>query len=165
MTRIHDGERGFKDHCLEGSSRRIPGTCAGCRTPRRSWPPMPRGRAGCRSSSAAARGITPRSRASWGPGLCHGAVVGDVFTSPSAIQVWRAIEALDGGAGVLLAFGNYSGDVMNFGLAAEQARAGRPARCGVRDSGPWAGSWTSVSHPLGCPMRRMSAPPSSRPCR
>ncbi|MFN8519187.1 MAG: dihydroxyacetone kinase subunit DhaK [Chloroflexota bacterium] len=58
-----------------------------------------------------------------GPGLCHGAVVGDVFTSPSATQAHRAIEALDGGAGVLLAFGNYSGDVMHFGLAAEQARA------------------------------------------
>ena len=58
-----------------------------------------------------------------GPGLCHGAVVGDVFTSPSATQAYRAIEALDGGAGVLLSFGNYSGDVMHFGLAAEQARA------------------------------------------
>ncbi len=58
-----------------------------------------------------------------GPGLCHGAVVGDVFTSPSAAQAFRTIEALDGGAGVLLAFGNYSGDVMHFGLAAEQARA------------------------------------------
>ncbi|MEZ4597776.1 MAG: dihydroxyacetone kinase family protein, partial [Chloroflexota bacterium] len=57
------------------------------------------------------------------PGLCHGAVVGDVFTSPSATQAYRAIEALDGGAGVILAFGNYSGDVMHFGLAAEQARA------------------------------------------
>ena len=38
-------------------------------------------------------------------------------------QAYRAIRALDGGAGVLLSFGNYSGDVMHFGLAAEQARA------------------------------------------
>lgn len=58
-----------------------------------------------------------------GPGLAHGAVIGDVFTSPSAEQVYRTARAADGGAGVLFSFGNYSGDVMHFGLAARRLHA------------------------------------------
>jgi len=52
-----------------------------------------------------------------GPGLADGAVVGDVFTSPSAEQAQRVGRHLDGGAGVVFSFGNYAGDTMNFGLA------------------------------------------------
>ncbi|WP_182045642.1 dihydroxyacetone kinase family protein [Curtobacterium sp. ME26] len=58
-----------------------------------------------------------------GPGLATGAVVGNVFTSPSAAQVWSVARAADQGRGVVLAFGNYAGDRMNFGLAAERLRA------------------------------------------
>lgn len=57
-----------------------------------------------------------------GAGLAHGAVVGDIFTSPSTEQVYRVGQALDGGAGVLFSFGNYAGDVMNFGAAQERLR-------------------------------------------
>ena len=57
-----------------------------------------------------------------GAGLAHGAVVGDIFTSPSTEQVYRVGRALDGGAGVLFSFGNYAGDVMNFGAAQERLR-------------------------------------------
>lgn len=57
-----------------------------------------------------------------GPGLAAGAVVGEVFTSPSAEQAHRVARAADGGAGVLFSFGNYAGDVMNFGLAQERLR-------------------------------------------
>ncbi|MGI9951895.1 dihydroxyacetone kinase family protein [Moorellaceae bacterium AZ2] len=57
-----------------------------------------------------------------GKGMAAGAVIGDVFTSPSAEQVYRCIKALDGGAGVLLCYGNYSGDVMNFGMAQARCR-------------------------------------------
>ena len=64
-----------------------------------------------------------------GPGLCHGAVVGEIFTSPSARAVTDLIEATDSGHGVVLLFGNYSGDVMHFGLAAQAARReGRDVR-------------------------------------
>lgn len=64
-----------------------------------------------------------------GHGLATGAVIGDIFTSPSAEQVYRCTKALDGGAGVLYSFGNYSGDVMNFGMAASRAEAaGIPTR-------------------------------------
>ncbi|HVX44286.1 MAG TPA: dihydroxyacetone kinase family protein [Mycobacteriales bacterium] len=58
-----------------------------------------------------------------GPGVADAAVVGDIFTSPSNEQAYRAAKALDGGAGVLFSFGNYAGDVMNFGAAEERVRA------------------------------------------
>lgn len=58
-----------------------------------------------------------------GPGLADAAVIGDIFTSPSAEQAYRTVKALDGGAGVLFSFGNYAGDVMNFGAAQDRARA------------------------------------------
>lgn len=54
-----------------------------------------------------------------GPGLCSGVAVGNVFSSPSMTQMEAAIRASDGGAGVLLLYGNYGGDVLNFDLAAE----------------------------------------------
>ncbi|MDT0211043.1 dihydroxyacetone kinase family protein [Curtobacterium sp. BRD11] len=58
-----------------------------------------------------------------GPGVATGAVVGNVFTSPSAAQVYSVAKAADQGRGVVLSFGNYAGDTMNFGLAAERLRA------------------------------------------
>ena len=58
-----------------------------------------------------------------GPGFADGAVVGNVFTSPSAADAASVSRAADGGAGVLLTTGNYAGDVMNFGLAVEQLQA------------------------------------------
>ena len=58
-----------------------------------------------------------------GAGLAAAAVVGDVFTSPSTEQAYRVGRALDGGAGVLFSFGNYAGDVMNFGVAEQRLRA------------------------------------------
>lgn len=54
-----------------------------------------------------------------GPGFADGAVVGDVFTSPSAADVVSVARAADCGAGVVLITGNYAGDVMNFSLAAD----------------------------------------------
>lgn len=56
-----------------------------------------------------------------GKGMLHGAVAGEVFTSPTPEQVFEAIKAVDGGEGVLLIIKNYSGDVMNFEMAAEMA--------------------------------------------
>jgi dihydroxyacetone kinase len=58
-----------------------------------------------------------------GPGLADGAVVGDIFTSPSAEQAYRVGRHLEGGAGVVFAFGNYAGDTMNFGVARNRLRA------------------------------------------
>lgn len=58
-----------------------------------------------------------------GPGFADGAVVGNVFTSPSAEEAASVARAAHGDAGVLLTTGNYAGDVMNFGLAVTQLRS------------------------------------------
>ena len=58
-----------------------------------------------------------------GPGFADGAVVGNIFTSPSAEEAASVARAAHGDAGVLLTTGNYAGDVMNFGLAVTQLRS------------------------------------------
>ena len=58
-----------------------------------------------------------------GAGMLHAAVAGDVFTSPSVDAVLAAIRAVAGPPGVLVIIKNYTGDRLNFGLAAEMARA------------------------------------------
>ncbi len=58
-----------------------------------------------------------------GSGLLTAAVCGEVFASPSVDAVLAGILAVTGGAGCLLIVKNYTGDRLNFGLAAERARA------------------------------------------
>jgi dihydroxyacetone kinase len=59
--------------------------------------------------------------AGWvGPGLADGAVVGNIFASPSTQQIYAVAKAVDDGAGVFMSYGNYAGDVLNFNLAEEQ---------------------------------------------
>lgn len=55
-----------------------------------------------------------------GPGFADGAVVGNVFTSPSAADAASVARAAQGGAGVVLSTGNYAGDVLNFNQAVER---------------------------------------------
>ncbi|GAA1177128.1 dihydroxyacetone kinase family protein [Nesterenkonia xinjiangensis] len=62
--------------------------------------------------------------AGWvGPGMGHGAPCGNIFASPSASQVHAVARNADNGGGVILGFGNYAGDVLHFGAAAEKLRA------------------------------------------
>lgn len=58
-----------------------------------------------------------------GKGMLDGAVAGSIFTSPTPDQVLEAIKAVDTGQGVLLVIKNYTGDIMNFEMAAELAEA------------------------------------------
>jgi dihydroxyacetone kinase len=58
-----------------------------------------------------------------GPGMADAAVAGDVFASPSTAAVARVCRQANRGGGILLGFGNYAGDVLNFGVAAERLRA------------------------------------------
>jgi dihydroxyacetone kinase len=58
-----------------------------------------------------------------GTGFADGCVLGDVFTSPSTEQIYRVAKAAHGGAGLVLAFGNYAGDRLNFGAARERLTA------------------------------------------
>jgi len=62
--------------------------------------------------------------AGWvGPGMGHGAPCGNIFSSPSASQVYSVARNAENGGGVILGFGNYAGDVLHFGAAAEKLRA------------------------------------------
>jgi phosphoenolpyruvate---glycerone phosphotransferase subunit DhaK len=58
-----------------------------------------------------------------GDGLLDGCAVGGVFQSPSADQMLEVTRAIHRGAGVLYLYGNYSGDILNFDMAAELAAA------------------------------------------
>ncbi|RWK88838.1 MAG: dihydroxyacetone kinase, partial [Mesorhizobium sp.] len=58
-----------------------------------------------------------------GAGMLTAAVSGEIFASPSVEAVLAAIRATTGPAGCLLIVKNYTGDRLNFGLAAEKARA------------------------------------------
>jgi dihydroxyacetone kinase-like protein len=56
-----------------------------------------------------------------GHGMLDAACPGEVFTSPVPDQILAAVKAVDAGAGVVLVVKNYTGDVLNFQLAAELA--------------------------------------------
>ncbi|MFC9335099.1 dihydroxyacetone kinase family protein [Arthrobacter sp. NPDC057009] len=58
-----------------------------------------------------------------GQGLAHGAAMGNLFASPSAQQVYNVAKAANNGAGVLLGYGNYAGDVLHFTQAQDKLRA------------------------------------------
>ncbi|NQX12129.1 dihydroxyacetone kinase family protein [Microbacteriaceae bacterium VKM Ac-2855] len=57
-----------------------------------------------------------------GQGLAHGAAMGNLFASPSAQQVHSVAKAAEHGGGVLLSYGNYAGDVLNFDAAQRRLR-------------------------------------------
>jgi len=57
-----------------------------------------------------------------GPGMLDAACPGEVFTSPTPDQMYEATKAIDGGAGVVHIVKNYTGDVLNFEMAADLAK-------------------------------------------
>jgi dihydroxyacetone kinase len=120
MAYVFNSERSFKDDAIDGLAaaygrwlRRIPGTSGVASVAA----PQP-GRVSTLIGGGS--GHYPAFAGLVGPGLADAAACGDLFASPSAEQVRRTIRAVDGGAGVLMLFGNYAGDVMHFGLAADQ---------------------------------------------
>jgi dihydroxyacetone kinase len=58
-----------------------------------------------------------------GQGLAHAAVMGNLFASPSAQQIYNVARAAHKGGGVLLGYGNYAGDVLHFGMAKDRLNA------------------------------------------
>lgn len=54
-----------------------------------------------------------------GENMLDGCAVGNVFQSPSAEQIYNIAKEVEAGAGVLFLYGNYTGDIMNFDMAAE----------------------------------------------
>jgi len=82
-----------------------------------------------------------------GAGMLSAAVAGEVFTSPSADTVFAAIKAVAGKPGALLVVKNYTGDRLNFGLAAEMARAqGIPVEMIIVDDDV---AWKGTAHSTG----------------
>jgi dihydroxyacetone kinase-like protein len=58
-----------------------------------------------------------------GPGMADGAIAGEIFAAPNPDSILAVTEALQPCEGVIYLYGNYSGDVLNFGFAAEEARS------------------------------------------
>lgn len=58
-----------------------------------------------------------------GPGFADGSIIGNIFTSPSTAQAYSVGRAASSGSGVIYTYGNYAGDVMNFGIAGERLKA------------------------------------------
>jgi D-erythrulose 4-kinase len=58
-----------------------------------------------------------------GPGLAHGAAMGNLFASPSTQQIVAVARAAHRGGGILFSYGNYAGDVLNFDAAQDILRA------------------------------------------
>ncbi|HWO95873.1 MAG TPA: dihydroxyacetone kinase subunit DhaK [Bacillus sp. (in: firmicutes)] len=56
-----------------------------------------------------------------GDGMADGVAIGNIFASPPPDPILEATRVIDKGAGVVYVYGNYAGDVMNFGMAAELA--------------------------------------------
>lgn len=74
--------------------------------------------------SGGGSGHEPSFAAFVGPGLLAGAVAGTIFASPSAVQIRRCIlDRVETSKGVLVVVMNYTGDVLNFGMAVEKAKA------------------------------------------
>jgi dihydroxyacetone kinase len=120
VTRIFDDPATFKDDVIEGFgaaySRYVDRVRGASGFVRRGGP-----RAGKVSLVVGGgSGHYPSYAGIVGAGLADACVLGDVFTSPSAEQVYRIGRAADGGAGVVLAFGNYAGDRLNFAAAQER---------------------------------------------
>ena len=121
MTRLHNAADRFAAEMLEGFAD----------AHRDRVRPVPGGviRADPRPSGSVAvvigggSGHYPAFVGMVGPGLADAAAAGDLFASPSAAQIISVTRAVETGGGVLLAFGNYAGDTLNFGQAAQRLRA------------------------------------------
>ena len=106
---------------LAGCRSRPPGPAGRLRQPDRG----PRGCRRCRQGrhciSGGGSGHEPLHGGFVGAGMLDAACPGEVFTSPVPDQILAATKAVDGGAGVVHIVKNYTGDVLNFQMAAELA--------------------------------------------
>jgi len=121
MTRIFNDPSDFAEEALAGFCdvhanlvRQVPGGAV-----RRHRPRQPK----VAVLAGGGSGHYPAFAGLIGTGLADGAVVGNIFTSPSAQQAYSVAKAADSGAGVVFTYGNYAGDVMNFGMASERLAA------------------------------------------
>lgn len=121
MTRLYNDPAAFADEALEGFAaahrrwvRAVPGGVV------RATAKVP-GQVAVVIGGGS--GHYPAFSGLVGQGLAHGAAVGNVFASPSAQQIRTVARAAHADGGVLLLYGNYAGDVLHFGQAAERLTA------------------------------------------
>ncbi|MFJ4209312.1 dihydroxyacetone kinase family protein [Paenarthrobacter sp. NPDC089675] len=121
MTRIFNDPADFADEALAGFCdahsdlvRQVEGGAV-----RRNRPSMPK----VAVITGGGSGHYPAFAGIIGPGFADGAVVGNIFTSPSTQQAYSVAKAANSGAGVVFTYGNYAGDVLNFGMASERLNA------------------------------------------
>ncbi|SEJ18116.1 homodimeric dihydroxyacetone kinase [Arthrobacter sp. yr096] len=121
MTRIFNDPADFADEALAGFCdahsdlvRQVEGGAV-----RRNRPATPK----VAVITGGGSGHYPAFAGIIGPGFADGAVVGNIFTSPSSQQAYSVAKAANSGAGVVFTYGNYAGDVMNFGMASERLKA------------------------------------------
>ncbi len=121
MTMIHDNPSDFAEDSARGFvdlySSRLRAVHGG--VVRRRRPPQPK----VGIIFGGGSGHYPAFAGLVGPGLGDGAVMGNIFTSPSTAQAYSVGRATDQGRGVIFSYGNYAGDVMNFGLAGDRLMA------------------------------------------
>jgi dihydroxyacetone kinase-like protein len=121
MKKIINDPMAFVDEMLEGILAAHPDQLKGTRDPRaivRADAPA-QGKVAILTGGGS--GHLPVFLGYVGVGLADGCAVGNVFSSPSAETMYEATLATNGGAGALYLYGHYSGDVMNFDMAAEMA--------------------------------------------
>ena len=120
MTHVYDDPAAFKDDVLVGFAVAYPGHVQ--RVPDASGFVRAGGPLEGKVSLVVGGGSGhyPSYNGVVGTGFADGAVLGDLFASPSAEQVYRICRAADGGAGVVMGFGNYAGDRLNFKVAADR---------------------------------------------
>ena len=120
MTHVYDDPAAFKDDVLAGFAAAYPTYVQ--RVPDASGFVRARGPLEGKVSLVfgGGSGHYPSYSGVVGTGFADGAVLGDLFASPSAEQVYRVCRAADGGAGVVMGFGNYAGDRLNFKVAADR---------------------------------------------
>lgn len=121
MTRIHDAPEDFATAALAGFSQLYADRIRLVRNGVLRASATPEGKVAVVVGGGS--GHYPAFAGYVGPGLADAAVAGDVFASPSTAAVARVGRLASRGGGVILGFGNYAGDVLNFGLAAERLRA------------------------------------------
>ena len=121
MTRIFNNPSEFAEEALVGFCdlhaeyvRQVPGGAV-----RRRRPAQPK----VAVLAGGGSGHYPAFAGLIGSGFADGAVVGNIFTSPSAQQAYAVAKSAESGAGVVFTYGNYAGDVMNFGMASERLTA------------------------------------------
>jgi dihydroxyacetone kinase len=121
MTKIFNNPSDFAEEALTGFCdvhsdlvRQVPGGAV-----RRFRPAQPK----VAVLAGGGSGHYPAFAGLIGTGFADGAVVGNIFTSPSAQQAYAVAKAAESGAGVVFTYGNYAGDVMNFAMASERLAA------------------------------------------